>query len=182
MKITKNPFVDNAILFGLISAGISILVNLFYYLFDVNYFNWIFGIVNFVVLITIGIIVLLQGIKKYRLSRENQKITYWQCVLQSFLILIIGGIVASLFSFLFYKYFDPEFMPKQIANFAVKMQDWGLPQEKLDTMLSDMQARMTPIGQLKSALMFQPIFSIVLSLIISAFAKKKDNSFESNFN
>ena len=73
-------------------------------------------------------------------------------------------------------------MPKQVANFAVKMQDYGLSQDKIDTLMIDMQERMKPINQLKSALIYQSVLSLILSLIISAFAKKKDNSFEGNFN
>lgn len=182
MKITNKPFIDNAIKYGLISTGISFLLVVIYYVFDVNIFNWIFSIFSFVISIAISVILIVLGINEYRVKYSDGQIKYWPCVLQSFLIVLIGGLLASIINFLFYNYVAPEYMAKQLESFMTKLQEYNLPQEKIDEIYESTQSRMQPLNQLLSALMFIPAMAAILSLIVSAFVKKKDNSFESNFN
>ncbi len=181
MKITNNPFIDNAVKYSLISVGISVFLIVIYYAFDVNLFNWVFSIFSTVISIAISVILIVLGIKEYRVKYSDGQIKYWSCVLQGFLIVLIGGLLASVLNFLFYNYVAPEYMAKQLEGFMMKLQEYNLPQEKIDQIYEKTQSRMQPLNQLLSMLMFVPAMAAILSLIVSAFVKKKDNSFESNF-
>jgi hypothetical protein len=131
--------------------------------------------------ITLYIVFMVMAIKKCRIVYLEGKIKYLQCVLIGVVVILISGYISSLFNFLFYHYFDPEFMKKQFDGFVEKMQNYNLPQEKLDEIIESTSKRIDPTKQFITSLYSVPAMAAILSLIVSIFVRKKDNTFESNF-
>ena len=181
MESKVKPFLKHALLYGLYLAGISTLLMLIYYVLNLNILNWMFSIFNLLVSIGISATLIVIATSKYRKQFLNGKIKYLQCVMMCFSIILVSGWIVSFISFLFYNYFDPEYMPKQVEAFLNQMQAYNLPQEDMDKLTSKMAESINPVSQFTNSLIYVPIMAAIISLIVSLFIKKTDNTFESNF-
>ena len=181
MKHSTKNFLNNALIYGIYLGSISIVLTVIYYLFDLSMFNWVFSIINMVISITVSSIFIVMAIKKYRVGFLDGNIKYLQCVLIGFIVLLVSGILTSIFTYILYHLIDPDFMKKQLELFIEKMQSYNMSEEQLDKIIERTKEGMDSQGQLKSVLIYVPIFAAVLSLIISIFVRKKDKTFESNF-
>jgi len=166
---------------GLYLGGISIFLTVVYYLLDLSMFNWIFSIINGIISITLAVVFIVMAIKKYRLTYLEGRIKYLQCVLIGFIVLIVSGFLNSLFAYILYNLIDPGYMNKQLEMFIEQMQSYNMSEEQLDKIIEQTKEGMEAAGQLMKSLIYVPVFAAVLSLIISIFVRKKDNTFESNF-
>jgi amino acid transporter len=180
MKHSPKNFLHNALMYGLYLGGISIFLTVVYYLLDLSMFNWIFSIINGIVSITLAVVFIVMAIKKYRLNFLEGRIKYHQCVLIGFVVLIVSGLLTSIFTYILYNLIDPGYMTKQLEMFIEQMQSYNLPEGQLNEIIDRTKEGMESSGQLMKSLIYVPAFAAVLSLIISIFVRKKDNTFESN--
>ncbi len=108
----------------------------------------------------------------YRDKFLDGKITYLQCFLTGFVLLIVGMYISGIFNYVLYGLIDPEYMPKQVEKFAEMMQNYNMPAEQLEKQVLSMEEKMKPIKQLISSLYTTPIAAAVISAIVSIFIKK----------
>jgi hypothetical protein len=180
MKHSTKNFLNNAIMHGVYLGGISIVLTVIYYVLDMSLFNWVFSIFNTLISITLSVIFMIMAVKKYRIGFLDGRIKYLQCVLIGLIVLLVSGMLASAFNYILYNVIDPEFMKKQMDIFIEKMQNYNIPEEQLDKIIERTSKGLEPATQLKNYLIYVPASSAVISLIVSIFVRKKDNTFESN--
>ena len=167
MEKTKKSLFANALNYGLITGAILILVGILYYVFSVNIFHLLFSLINFVITFGLLIVIMVLGMKAYRDKTLDGKINYGNCFFTGLIICFVAMIMSSLFNFIFYTYFDPEYMPKMIDNMYDMLENMKVPENKIEETIARAEKNLKPINQLKNTLLFGGIASVVLSLIIS---------------
>lgn len=129
-----------------------------------QYFQWI----GFIVMV----VVLWLGIKAVREEREGQYLTYGQGVGAGVLISLYAGLMSSVYTYIHFKFVNPNFVDYQLALIRVKwtaagMSDAQMEQaERFTRMLMGpgVQACLAPIGSV--------IIGLILSLILAAILKR----------
>lgn len=172
MKTKFSDILKNSWPYGLILALVSILINLLLYIFDVNIFSIAFGIFSFLVMLiaipsTFGIL----GGKNLRVKYSPDRvINYVDAVSTIFIILLIGLLLSSCYSYIFNNFIDPDYMKSQLAKLVEMLERYNLPQEKIDETIANSQKNF----QIGRMLLSSCIISVVLALLISIFIRKKD--------
>jgi ABC-type sugar transport system permease subunit len=129
-----------------------------------QYFQWI----GFIVMIA----VLWLGIKAVREESEGRYLTYGKGVGSGVLISLYSGLMSSIYSYIHFKFVNPEFADYQIALIRPKWEAAGLGDaqieqaEKMTRMMmgAGVQAVLTPIMAV--------LFGLIISLIIAAILKR----------
>lgn len=182
METTKKSLFSASLYYGLILGAILVVINLLYYILDVNMFTFIFGALSILVSITVVVIVLLLGINAYRDKSLGGKISFSTCFLSGLIIGLIGFIISAIYSFVFYKYFEPDLLAESFEKFIEMMENMGLSGEQLDEIVQKSADKFNPESQLRSGLISGGVIAVIMSLIVSAFVKKQSNVYEEDIN
>ncbi len=172
MKTNFPLILKNAWPYGLILAGISIVLSVLFYIFNVNMFSITFAIFSFLIFV-IGIPVTMSilGCNNLRLKHANEhQISYLDAAVSCLVILLVGFLISNLYSYVFNNFIDPEYMKQQISKMADMLQKYNLPQDKIDETMAKTENRMALGPMLLNSL----IFGVVISLIVALFIRKKD--------
>ncbi|MGC8866487.1 MAG: DUF4199 domain-containing protein [Bacteroidales bacterium] len=168
---------QNGVRRGAIMGALFILLSLIYYIADFNMMNMLFGIVNFLVIIALYIAFLLWANKDVRNKKLNGWLTYPEGLLHAFIIGLVSAIISSAYNYLFYKFFDPEYLT-QIGEKAIEMieNNPNIPQEALQEAERRI-SEMTPAKTALKGFYFNAAMSFIFALIVSIFTKKKQEDF-----
>ncbi len=172
MENSKTSFLNLSLKNGGILGGIFILFTVMVYVLNINMFSIMFSVVYFVVIFGIAVFLIVKTMNSYRDKFLDGKITYLQCFLTGFVLLIVGMYISGIFNYVLYGLIDPEYMPKQVEKFAEMMQNYNMPVDQLEKQVLSMEEKMKPIKQLISSLYTTPIAAAVISAIVSIFIKK----------
>ena len=112
---TPNAF-NSALKYGLILAAAGILYSLLLYSFSLME-NKALSMVS--ILLLIGVIV--WGIKDYRDKKAGGFVSFGKAFMIGFYIGLISAVIAALYTFVFFKYFDPELVVKMMADAEEKL-------------------------------------------------------------
>jgi hypothetical protein len=134
----------------------------------------IFGFVGFIIAIVLPIIF----IRKER-EANGGAITFGEAFKMSFLGLVIGGAIGTIFQILYVQVIDPEYAERLTAktlemsnNFMEGNMDDEMREEILRESESSTMDSFTLVGQLKS-FVYGVIFYAVISLILAAILKRQ---------
>jgi ABC-type antimicrobial peptide transport system permease subunit len=106
-------------------------------------------------------------------------ITYGNSFLLGFFIVLIGGILASLFSFVLFKFIDPGLVDTMIETAREKMESRGdMSEEQIDMALEMSKTMMSPLWMMIWGLAGSAFIGAILSLIVSIFMKKEGTPFD----
>jgi hypothetical protein len=162
----------NSLNYGLYTSAGFILVSMLFYAFDVDRTGWI-NYLTFIILI-IGIVI---GTRVYRDKFSGGFLSYGRCLGSGVIISVIVGIIMSIFTYLFYQYFDPSELQKIIEAAEQNMVDKGMTDEQIDQAMVFSKKFMSPLGMSVSLIFGMAFWGSVFSLIIAIFLKKNDDSF-----
>lgn len=171
----KNPgMARNALIHGLITGGLLILFYLLMYALGMLD-QYVVQLVIYFVLLAGG---MYYGTKTYRDRHLNGFMSYNTALGSTFMIALWSGILYSLFTFLFLRFFDPglvDVMLEQAEERILKMMP-EISDSDLQTQL-DAQRRMmqSGMGYLWSFI-GNIVVSLILALIVSIFLKREDPS------
>ena len=158
--------------FGLINIIITLLI----YILNVNMMSIGFFIGYLIFSIILTIIFFVYGMKNIRDNYLNGVISFGYKFLTGLIIGIVSGWIAGIIGIILYVYYDPGFIVEQIDELIIKLEDMGLEETVIDKQESDIRKGFTLTGQLKTMFINTPIFTVILSLIVSALVKKEKNS------
>ena len=179
LKVEKSVkvFFKHALKFGGLFSLFFIGLALLYYILDVNLFsNWAFAFLSVLINIVIIAIAMVFGINSYRDKYLSGTINYGRCFFMGLTIGFIASIISGVFSLLFNNLFDPEYLARQMAEMMQSMTEKGVPEEQLAMIQEKMEANFKPAAQALGTLVNSIIFSGIVSLIVSAFIRKKDKA------
>ncbi len=177
MKNLQTPVLISSALFGLYLALSSFIWMLLLWILDVNMISAGTSILNFI--ISIGLVVLFFWLSNKTLRDKylNGSLTYGQGVLNSLITGIVSTILSLGLTYLFYKYIAPDYLSKIGEKTMEMLQNNPNVPEATVSKVEAQFAAMTPESSVIKAIPYSFGLAIVLSLIVSAFTKKKPDIF-----
>ncbi len=121
----------------------------------------------------IVILCIVFGLREFKFKKNNGFLKFGTGVNIGFLIVLLGGMINSVFTYILYVFIDPA-KYKEVIEFSQEqlLQKGGISDSQMDQMLDMMAKFMTPIAIFVSAVIGVAITGIVFALIISAIMKK----------
>tara|TARA_B100001245_G_scaffold180745_1_gene138869 strand:- start:608 stop:1129 length:522 start_codon:yes stop_codon:yes gene_type:complete len=171
----------NAVKSGVYVGVLSIIFVLLAYVIEPTYLaKWWFGIG--ILVINLGLVIYF-GLQ-YRKEEEGY-LTFKEGFLHGFVLLLVAGIIGTVFQILLYTVIDPE-LPQIITEAMVAQQEamlqkFGMQGAQLDEAIEKIKEE-TPknftAGGLLKSYAFGTIFYLIISLITGAIVKKSEPEFE----
>jgi hypothetical protein len=168
--------IKHAIKSGATLGAIGIVITLLLYIINPAALAiWWLGIV--ILIIFLGLLVFFGF--QFR-KEEGGYLSFGKAWMYSFQLLIVAGLISTLFNIILYNVIDPQ-LPEVIADVAVQnaekmMQRFGMPADQMDEALEESRKstidRFTAVGQIKS-FAWGLIFYAIVSLITGLILKKK---------
>ncbi|NWJ50165.1 MAG: DUF4199 domain-containing protein [Bacteroidetes bacterium] len=177
MKNFQTNMLSNAALFGLYLALSSFILMLLYWVLNINMFSIGMSMLN--LFITLGLVILFFWLSNKTLRDKylDGSLTYGQGFINSLITGIVSGIISLILTYIFYKFIAPDYLAK-IGEKTLEMlqNNPNIPENTMKEVEAKMAA-MTPESTVIKAIPYSLGSSIVLSLIVSAFTKKKPDIF-----
>ena len=169
MDTNKNLFWNKAMFWGFITALASMLVTTVYYSTDSmesKSQSW----VNFAIL-AIGIIVCTL---MYRQTLgEKDEFPYSKALGLGVTTIFFASLILAVFTFVLYKYIDPDLVSKSLSASEQKLLDKGYTEDMVEQQLEMTRKFMTPAVMSIFSIFGNVIIGLVISLITSIFLRKK---------
>ena len=171
---------NHAIKSGLMVGVISIVLTLLIYIVNPAFLVSMWMLLFFLIFIAL--------VSYFGIQHRNEiggYMTFGKAWVYSMQLLVVAGIVGTIFNILLYNIIDPE-LPTMLADQSVEnaesmMRNFGMPEDQMDEALektrTDTLDRMTVVGLIKS-FAWGLIFYAILSLITGAIIKKKEPELE----
>lgn len=152
--------------YGLITGLVLVIYNLALYmtgLFTNDKMGWI------VYLILIGMVYLAHKAFK---DGGDGFMSLGQGLGLGMLVLIIGGAISSVFSYIYMKFVDNTLIQQIVDATRMKLEEKGLDDEQIDQAMSMTEKMMTPEMMILFGMLGLIIIGFILVLIVSLFTKK----------
>ena len=165
---------------GILSGGMIILT-LINYVIGIENIKGGVSIITQLIWWAFLITALAMSNTDYRKNHLNGFMKYGQAFQMGVLVGLFSSVVFSLFYYLFYQFIDFDSF-KETMDFATSqiVNNDNIPDEMKEEMIMKM-ADQTPLSTAIQYLWSSNIINIILMLIIAAFTKKKNNTFEETF-
>jgi hypothetical protein len=169
------------VLYGLINAGVAIVFTVILYLGGAKMFVSPIAYTGVALPIAVCVIGGLQ-IRKQR----GGYLEFSEAIKATFLILVIGSLIATLFQFVLFNYIDVPFRQALAQVTAEKaeqfMRKLGAPEDKIDQAVEETLSKNNyTIGRLLLGFVFSCIWWFIVALIVSAIIKRKRPPFDNSF-
>lgn len=181
MAVVKKSGINTAVLYGLINGGVSVLFTVILYLGGANTFVSPVAYLGVALPIVVCVIGALH-IKK----QHGGYLDFKDALKATFLILVIGSLIATVFQFVLFNYIDVSFREALAQVTAEKveymMRKFGMPEDQIDKAVDETLSKNNyTIGRLMLGFLSSCIVSFIVALIISAIIKRKQPPFENSF-
>ena len=159
-----------AIKFGLISGAIGVLFNLVMYITGINRtpsgqtIQWLS--------IIIPITCMYMAIKTYRDEIGNGWITFGKAFNQAFRVGVVGGLIGSVYHFLYLKFIDPTYVDYLMQLQLEKLTERGMDDATIEQAMKQTAPFMSPPVQLGFAIVISFFIAAALGLIMAGIMKK----------
>jgi hypothetical protein len=169
------------VLYGLINAGVAIVFTVILYLGGAKMFVSPIAYLG----VALPIVVCVIGALQIRKQRGGY-LEFSEAIKATFLILVIGSLIATLFQFVLFNYIDVPFRQALAQVTAEKaeqfMRKLGAPEDKIDQAVEETLSKNNyTIGRLMLGFVFSCIWLFIVALIVSAIIKRKRPPFENSF-
>ncbi len=155
---------------GLILALVGIVYSLVMYFFDL-YLNKAQGYIFMVVLI----LVLYYLVKSYRDNYLHGYITYGQAVGAGVVIFIYYAVISAIFTYILFKFIDPDLTAKQLAMTEEILLKKGVPQEAIDAGMNVQRKMMVPEIMAPFSILGNMVTGVIMSLLAAIFVRREGN-------
>lgn len=170
--------------YGLYLGVVFVIYSLVLYILGVMPVGIGLPMLMMVISLAIFFIGILFGTKKVRGEVFNGEITYAQGLAIGVLIALFASIISSVYSYIQNTIIDPEYL----TNLANAQKEWmynylqgKLPETQIDAQLSQMDEQIknaSSIASIFKGILGWTIGGFIISIITSAFLKKKSNPFD----
>jgi hypothetical protein len=132
----------------------------------------------------ISIVILVVMLKNFR-TETGGYITFTNAFIFSLIALVVASFISGLFTFVFFKYFDPDHVKSILEAQMIWMEDFmvrnNVPDDEIDKALDGIAKQMDDANSLKQTIKWfgiMVIINAVIALIIAAIMKKNRGVFE----
>jgi hypothetical protein len=171
-KTTKST----GITYGIYLAVFLILMTTLAYAFDLSLFTkWWYGIISLIVLLTISVL----GVKKAKDLHTGSHFSFKNAFTAYFLIVLIGNLVATLFSILLFAVIDTE-AANTVTELTMEtsramMERFGAPEASINEAMAEMQNNnQFSVGNQLTRFVFSLGFYLLIGLIVALIFREKD--------
>jgi hypothetical protein len=177
METNKNSLFKSTLTLGA-TLGIALIIySILLYILNLS-LNKSLGYISYVIIIG-G---LYFAIKQYRDKEQNGFITYGKALGVGALVLLFASIIASIYTYIFFAYIDPNIINKILEMSQTKLLEKGMSDDQIQTALQMSAKFMKPGLMAIFGFIGQMFFGFILTLIVAAFLKKEQNLFATSEN
>ncbi|MDD5571030.1 MAG: DUF4199 domain-containing protein [Bacteroidales bacterium] len=179
MEENKNTLLKSTMTYGAIMGLALVVASLIMYLTNQINNTTLSNTLTFLIIVA-GIVI---ASKIYRDNYLKGYITYGQSLGCGVLTGLFASIILAFYTFILYKFIDPTLMD-QIMNIArekILESRPDISDEQLEAALSMSRKFTSPPMMFIMTIIGTTMWAFVISLLVSIFIKKKDDSFDSNF-
>lgn len=169
METSQKSVGSQAINYGIITGLVMVLYALIIYIFDATT-NQYLGYGSYVILL-IGIIL---ATKTYRDKENDGYLNYSAGIGLGTLIALYASILSGIFTFVLYKYIDPQAIEPMLQQAKEEMYKRGIEGEQLDQSIAVTRQFLKPHWMAISGIFYTTIVGLILSLIVSVFFKRTE--------
>lgn len=167
MEASHKSISSVALTFGLVTGLVMILYNLVLYVFEATT-NQYLSYVSYVILL-IGMFL---AIKSYRDKETGGTLSYGQGIGLGTLLALFASLLSGIFTFILYKYIDPQAIEPMIQAAREKMYQQGLEGEQLEQSMAMTKQFIKPHWMALSGIFYTTLIGLLLSLVVSVFLKR----------
>jgi len=162
--------------YGLLVAVSGLLVDFLIRIVGFNFMT--FGIASFLGGITVSIVWIVLAHAAFKRANGNL-MTFGQGLTIALVMMLMTGIVSSLFNYLYVHYIDPEFVERMKAGMTEFMERNNVPDEQIEKSTARLDGMNVSVGKALLGGLGNGIgLGLVLGLIVSAFTKRNPPEFE----
>lgn len=174
MEENKNDILRHSATYGAIIGFALIIYSILLYIADLSLSRGL-GYLSYVIIIA-GLYI---GIKKFRENEPSEAIKYSKALGVGVLICVFLGFMGSVFTYLQFRFIDPDLVNKILEMTEEKLLDKGLSEDMIEMQSEFMMKFMSPGIMALSSFISYIFMGTVFSLILAAFLKKEPNPVES---
>lgn len=174
MEENKNDILKHSATYGAIIGFALIIYTILLYIADLSLSRGL-GYLSYVIIIA-GLYI---GIKRFRENEPSEAIKYSKALGVGVLICVFLGFIGSVFTYLQFRFIDPDLVNKILEMSEEKLLDRGLSEDMIEMQSEFMMKFMSPGIMALSSFISYIFMGTVFSLILAAFLKKEPNPLES---
>lgn len=175
MNNKLNPLLNNGLKHGAIMGGAFILLSIFYYIAGIEFTSFTFIIVNF--FLTLGLFIFFLVWSNKQAAKQFDSLNYGEALINALVTVVVSTVVSSVYSYLFNAFFDPDYAKEMMQSVITAFENNpNMPADQVEKLYEQLD-EMTPVKMTLDALKQGLIFGAVMSLIVSAFTRKKQDPF-----
>jgi hypothetical protein len=181
MEEKSSPLLKSSLTYGAYLGLISILISVVIWAGGIIESMGIFGsaILGLLSLVISFILVLIFA-KNYRNKEMGGYITFGQAFQFTILVIIVSTIISLIYNYIFHSFIAPEYNENLMAVMQEKMMAYmervGAPESQVDKALEKFEEVPTIWKTLRQTLLAGFIGGAIVSLIVAAIVKKKEDS------
>ncbi|MFK8055511.1 MAG: DUF4199 domain-containing protein [Saprospiraceae bacterium] len=157
---------------GLIAGVVGILsVMLFYNMGLMEPGNTFGSIITTVITIAIGIVIVYFGLKSYRDGSNGGNLSLGKGLLWSLGYGVIAAVIGIAFSFVFFNFLAPDFIPNMMELQYAELEEQGMGEDEIEAAQSMMSIFMSPISFAIFGAFGQMFYAVVEGLVASLMLK-----------
>lgn len=180
METKSRSLFNNALIFGLLTAAVSVVFSVITYIIDLPYGSPVMYL-SFVILLG-G---MLYGTLQYRNNYAGGYISFGNAFLSGFLIVLVAAFISAVYSYVFTSFIDPAFLEKIVEMTMEKTEtdliSKGLSEEQIEPALAMTRKMMSSTAISIMAFLSSALVGAIVALIAAIFVKKEDTSFDGQF-
>ncbi|UCH13276.1 MAG: DUF4199 domain-containing protein [Bacteroidales bacterium] len=174
MEENKNDILRHSATYGAIIGFALIIYSVLLYIADLS-LSRALGYVSYVIIIA-GIFL---SIKRFRENEPSDAIKYGKALGVGVLTCVFMGFIGAVFTYVHFKFIDPDLINKILEMTQDKLLDRGLSEDMIE-MQSEFMMKFMSSGMMAVSAFINYIFmGTVFSLILAAILKKEPNPVES---
>ncbi|MFY8022260.1 MAG: DUF4199 domain-containing protein [Bacteroidia bacterium] len=155
-----------SIIYVLANIGMALVM----YILEIMDKSWLVTILS----LGVNAAILFFAMKSRKNDTLNGFMTYGQGLGTGMLILLFGGLVTAVYTFVFYSYIDPEFIDKILETSRAEMLKKDMSDEQIDQALEMSKKFMSPIMMTIFAYLGSLFFGLIISLVLAAVTKREN--------
>ena len=162
--------------YGLLLAVSSLLVDFLVRIVGLSFLT--FSIISSLGVITVAVVWLVLAHVAFKRGNSN-RMTFGQGMAISMVMLLISGIVAGLFNYLYVHYIDPDFVERMKAGLTEFMVRNNVPDEQIEKSTTRLDEMNVGFGKALFAGLRNGVGGgLILGAIVSVFTKRNSSEFE----
>jgi hypothetical protein len=168
MEESKNDILKHSATYGAIIGFALIIYSVLLYILNLSLSRSL-GYLSFLIIIG-GLYI---GIKNFRENEPSKVISYGRAVGVGVLICVFFGFLASVFTYLQFKFIDPGLTEKMLVMAEEKLLERGLPDDMIEMQMAGMSKMFAPGLMAIFGFIGNMFWGTIISLILAAILKRE---------